>query len=414
MPLAPVVAAALTNHAAHHWSLLLDGLDLIPPPGVKGGVLIDSVDLTVAGPGDVSGLSFTVNDPLKAYTVTDGQRVLFWDNELGYPLFLGQVNAWAPKARGLGRVIDVDCVGVEALADWLALPAALTIAAGTAEPAAIQQAYTACTGLGWPLNIANGALCTTAAPISNGEGNVLVYDVELAAGTTFREAHRLISASGEADSLDPHPRALTIDFYGGVRSWTDDYISPGAYTHSTWEEAGCLFVDDRAGMAAGIERVASGLELGYTGAKYRQVVVVGSNAAGSGAVSDGSGIPGPTAITTEPTSNTAAKRDALGRAYLRSSGVTSMRGRYRVEALHPEDVLLGTAGGLIAFLHTQIQDDQTGNTATAALGGLHRVPVTSINKRFNPSGTEEWVVDYGAEVPSVTRLIRQLTRTTKS
>lgn len=420
--LAAIVGAALNTAAAHRYSLTVDGLDLIRPPGLLlGGVLLDTVELTVMGPGGVSGLKFTVDDPQKNVVITDGMVVRMWDHGANWPLFLGQVNAWAPRPMGLGREIDVDCVGVESVLDWMVLPAAITLATGLEARQAIQAVHAQCESAGWILNatVTTGSGSNAAGPISNGGGSseTLGYDLVLAAGTSLREAHGAINAACQAGTAVPNVRAVTVDFYGGLRSWIDDYVYGGAYTFGAWEDSGCLFIEDTTGTHNPPEFVAAGLKMGRTGAKYRRVMVVGANAAGSGIVSDGSGIAGPTAVLRDSTSDSATKKSAIGRAYLAMRGGTSLRGSYSLESVYTPDWVNVWSLSSIAFLHTDITDAQAGDSETLSLPpGFqhHRVPITSIRKRFLGGGLEDWEVDFGAETPAVSGLIRRLTREIKS
>ena len=67
MPNAAVVAAALTDHSAHPFALWVGGVDWIKQPGVAGnlfGVPLDSIEVTENGPGGVSSLRCSVEDPL--------------------------------------------------------------------------------------------------------------------------------------------------------------------------------------------------------------------------------------------------------------------------------------------------------------------------------------------------------------
>jgi hypothetical protein len=110
MALGAVLAAALTDHSAHPFSLLIAGLDVIRQPGVQGnayGVELSTIQVTEAAAGGVSTLSFVIDDPLNVVGLSEGQPVLFQDNARNEPEFLGFVETAKVIPGGSSRSISV-------------------------------------------------------------------------------------------------------------------------------------------------------------------------------------------------------------------------------------------------------------------------------------------------------------------
>jgi hypothetical protein len=130
MAMAGILATQLTDHSARAYGLWLDGTDVIKEPAAtkRYGVDISTVHLTVNGPGGVSTLSFTIDDPLKLVLVTDGQAVRFHDITNDQPMFTGWIEHFSvkPDFGNQGRSIQVSCVGPESLLDWYIMSFPLT------------------------------------------------------------------------------------------------------------------------------------------------------------------------------------------------------------------------------------------------------------------------------------------------
>src|SRR6186997_225679 len=108
MPNAAVIAAALTDHSAHPWGLFVGSSDVI------GMTSLETIRLTEEGPGGVSSMEFTIDDPGKAVSIVDGAEVSFWDLTGNVVYFRGTVASWTarPEFGGQGRTITVECDGI--------------------------------------------------------------------------------------------------------------------------------------------------------------------------------------------------------------------------------------------------------------------------------------------------------------
>src|SRR5437764_337656 len=112
------IAAAIMNNLnvglSRTKSLCIDGLDVLRNPTSTGNtfaVPIESIQVIEAGPGQVSGLSFVIEDPQGEVSIVAGQYVLFMDNVLDMPIFAGWVASYDVSAFGVGRAIKVECDG---------------------------------------------------------------------------------------------------------------------------------------------------------------------------------------------------------------------------------------------------------------------------------------------------------------
>src|SRR4051812_18177138 len=119
------------NTAVRPKMLYLAGNDVLRPQGTLGntfGVPLESVEVTEAGAGGVSSMTFRIDDPNIAIVVNDGDEVRFYDQTNGVPIFTGWVQHWSydPDFGNQGRTIAVQCIGVDALLDWAVTTVALT------------------------------------------------------------------------------------------------------------------------------------------------------------------------------------------------------------------------------------------------------------------------------------------------
>lgn len=392
MPLAPVIAAALAlGLPARTKGLYIDGLDAVKAPGTGGntfGVPIETVTLVEEGPGRVSGLTFTIDDPMATYSVGTAQVVRFDDITRGVPLFLGFIDTFNVVPRGVGRTIDVVCVGIEILLDWMIVPA-LTIAPGTDPYSAVGATVAAATGMGWAIRV-NGEVADSsqATPVSFGLASTypivtnrsLVLD-----GMTLRQALDTIGAAVTQPGVTPS-WVFTIDFYLGLRVWS----TGGPYTGNRptdWQGPSTTVHANLTYAAA-------------VGDATHQVYVTGGNAAGTGLVTDGTGLPGQVATLTDTSILTAAARDAAGLAYINDRGVTQ-RGTFDLEETATANI--GSVGAEVhPFTPALINDTQAGLASTFLL--------TSFTKRFHPSGKETWSVEFGSSAQGkASSYLRQLT-----
>lgn len=407
MTLAPLIAASLAvGLPARTKGLYIDGLDVIKQPGAPGnlyGVPIDSIRLTEAGPGQVSSLQFTIDDPLGVLSIGLGQFVLYMDIARDVPLFAGYITTPPATSWGIGRRIDVQCIGLEALLDWISV-GSVTIPAGTDAYVALSMIVAVCNGIGAPLRVssfADGSGSSIATPISLGFGAV-THNAVTIANVPLRQAletlgSALLSPGQLASGF--YAIAATVDFRGNLRTWFVVQDPSGNFIGVP---------DDYTGVtvsSASIVRAPADLSHRVTrGNAPRSVLVVGGNAAGSGLVGDGSGLIGPTAVVKEPNSTSANMLLSVGRQYLAVHGTAVAEGSVRAE----ENTTVGAPGAeLRAGSTLTLTDAQVGLSSFKA-------PIAQIDKRFYPSGAEDWTITYGLAVRSGAALLRRLTRDTLS
>ena len=387
MALGAVLAAALTDHSARSRSLTVQGLDVLKQPGGGYGVPIETISVEEAAPGYVSSMSFTIEDPAKAVTVNTGDKVQFWDHVRDIPIFAGFVDtAVYSPAFATGRTITVECVGLDAVLDWLTLPAvtlAFTWAGGYDVYPAVQSLYAQANGIGVPLNTGFAVQYGSQAfPV----GNLTAYQALMASGTyaitggtSLRSAIRgLLAAAVEAVTyLSGQPSyGLTVDFYGGLRCWD---TAPAFYTTHPSDYADLTVTDTSASAltSAQLLHVMDG------GSVVRGVQVNGGNAAGTGYVSDGSGIPGRTSVVTDATLLTAAAKLAAANDAIAQAVVTP-RGSFLLDTYTP----------------TSVHPGSTLTLTDAGIGVATWYRVQGITKTFNGDGTQQWTVAYGNPAPS--------------
>jgi hypothetical protein len=398
MPLAPVLAAALTTPTARSKGLYIGGLDVIASPiaGVPYGC--DPADVTVieAGPGQVSSLVATIDDTTSLITPSLGAIVLMHDHVLDLPLFLGFVQSYRNRRVGIGRAITLRAIGIEILLDWLYVPA-LTLPAGTDYNAGVQSIAAQAVGIGAPALRAGDDggthLSSVAFPVGTGFGGVNTTSVFTWDGGTLRQALTAYGAFLVAQIQAPFSFvwSITIDFYGGLRFFR---LTPSAGSSGRSDNGLVTLRTDGASKPSSTE-----YGINQTGAP-RTAYMLGSGA-GIGAVSDGTGFPGPTIAVTDPNSTTAAAKNALGAQYLGA----------------PDQLASGTVGwdGAVLSSNPTLSSRRAGDYVDildpqAGLAALARFPMQRITKTWAPSGEEAWRIDFGGEVPHATHLIRRLTR----
>jgi len=401
VPLAPVVAAALAlGLPTRTKGLYIDGLDVLGRGGVTPyGVDIKSIKLTEQGPGQVSSLSFEIDDPTIAVALGLMRFVVLTDITRDVTLFSGFVRSYAAYPLGIGRLIEVECVGLESLLDWLIVPA-VTIASGADIYEAVAAVTGLATGVGFPLRVAAssptpGFPTTLSGPLAIGSLPTPIGYAVAFNGGSLRQA---MAAIMDAYMTVWPPASgivgyeVTVDMYGNLRVW----LVASPYDMSS-TDYGPLTISVAASRApANLEHRTD------MGAATRGVYVIGGNAAGSGLVSDGTGIPGPVALIRDASSLTGASRIAIAGGYLASHGAT-LGGSVACE----DNVNVGSASSQIRpGSPVTITDVQTGLAAYLTM-------VAKIDKTFYPSGTEEWVIGYGS-TESGSELLRRLTRDTLS
>jgi hypothetical protein len=404
VPNAAVVAAALTTPAAHPWSLQLAGLDVLKEPGGAGGfgVPVESVSITEAGPGGVSSIEFTIDDPAREVSIPDGAEIQYWNLTAGVPVFRGFVDSHTatPAFGDQGRRYAVQGVGVEIWLDWLINPG--PVVGGSPGGMEIAPAWLAAY-LGFPGSVASTwptpAQSSAEAPVGTyiRQGNDATslptwFPTALAEGATLREALAQALAKAIADDTQlpfgasqVSPMFLTVDFLLRLRQWQDqDGRGPTDYATLTVSDAGPI-------------RPEGLLHRRDPGQIIRAVYVKGFDDASSGWVHDGSGIPGRQAYVADPLITTVLERDAAGRAVIASSLAGIVRGEFDLTDFTPASTV--HTGSFVTITSAAV--GQTAQTYR----------IMELEKTFNANGRQNWHVTYGSLAPSYVRLTRQLTRT---
>lgn len=403
MPLAAPIALLLTDHTTRRASLTIGGMDVLLPSGTTGnqvGVPLSSITVDVASPGDVSSIGFKYEDPTGTGILpSDGDELQFWDRAADIPLFAGWVDDWdiEPAFGGVGRVITISGVGFEIILDWAILPVAVTIVAGTTLTAAIQSIAAQAEGTQGLRTFSSGQpLASQAGPVSRMgfvSSSPLAYDVAIAAGTSLREALRLVAQSAQAGLVDPYSTAyFTVDFYRGLRAMSATEV---AQMSSDW--TGLTVTDTYAGanVAAGLDHETDASQV------VRGVFVAGANAAGTGLLMDGTGKPGRIAYISDSSIDTATKLLNAQTAYL-GAFRTLKRGTFYLEDWAPGQTPAATitTGSVLTLT----------DAATGASGDFR---IMAIRKTFSGS-RETWRISYGGRRPTASNLIRRFTRSTRS
>lgn len=405
MALGGILATALTDHSARAKGLYLNSVDVLLAPGTEGnrpGTPIETVTVKEAGPNGVSSMDFTIEDPGLAIAIAEGMDVRLEDITRDYPIFRGFVDTWEaqPAFGGQGRTIEVSAIGVETVLDWAVLPADLVFAIGTLISTsevvtAIQSIVAQAIGLGPIRDFAVvAAQSTQAHPIdfTGMGGNALTDQLTITAGTSVREAIRQLHTARfnpTAGLNQPGSLLVTVDFTMGLRVWS----VTADFTADPPDYAGVTIVDTVAGAIA-----AANLRYSVdAGGVVRTVIVKGTGI--TAIITDGTGLQGQAAILEDATITTAAKAQIAGAAYLRSFA-SGLRGSYRLEDATPP-------AGVHAGSVTTITDVQVGLAAAKSR-------IYQIDKTFQPSQREDWLVAFGGPPPSGAALIRRLTRGTLS
>jgi hypothetical protein len=401
--LAGAISLAWTDFTTRPKTLTVGGLTLIGGPASPAyGVAIETIRLIEQGPGQTSSLSFTITDPTGVVTLTAGADVRFRDfTNADLPLFTGFVSSWSSTHEGVGRSIDVECIGIEAMLDWLYVPVVVSWPATPSAAvfmAALQSAIGQALGIGVPLNAAgdsafgggsgNSSLATPigtngwALPSAGSAGPGSLRSVL----TQIMDAARATGATiGTTQGLQ-----LTVDFYGGIRIWELDQNSQGALDYGPFVVS-----------TASAPRPDTAQHRVIPGEAVRQVYVTGGSAAGSGVVSDGTGIAGPTAQISVPSSLTADDVVTYGRSYLLRNGGTTQG---TVIAAEAASVNVGN----IVTSQRRAGSQLTLTDAQAGVTGF-QTQMSSIEKVFYPGTGERWTITYGLR-RSGAQYIRQLTR----
>lgn len=383
MPNAAIVATALTTQQTRSVGLWIDGFDVIGVAGVTTwGTPVETIDLEEQGPDGVSSLTFVVEDFANAVPVNEGSVVRMQDFFADQPLFLGWVQSWDIEVLGLGRRITVQAIGVEAILDW----DLVTSYVGVARPwdSFDTDIAAVITHAGFNIRIVQGHptgggfVSSLAAPIENLTN--FQYDVSVS-NTTLRETIRQVFAGEQTGAVATDYRC-TVDFLGNLRVWEAD-ARPSDYADFS--------ISDTAGSGT------ASADLRHTSdatSTIHRVQVVGTGA-GIGLVVDGSNVPGPIAILSDPMSTTAALRASIGAAYI-ANHQRMQSGQFRYETWQPFQQV--RAGMTIS-----ITDAQIGLSGSV-------FEIKSIRKQFHPGGKQTWTVSYGSYPQRGSQAIRGLTR----
>lgn len=397
MPLAPPIAMSQgTAPAAFSGSLRMDGQEFMPFPGSAPAVAVpvDSIELTEAGPGGISSLRFTIEDPGTTSPLPhNGSRVLFWDRTNDFPLFRGTVNSWHAIPLGVGRRIVVECDGLEKELD------SIVTGYTTISLANVQNSVNEVAGLFTRLD--NIGMATTengtrALPIGQ-LGTATTHPFAdfpvTIEGGTVREAIRQIAAAASmnpaaAGKFQLPPPMVTVDFYGGLRMWNEGE-QPDDYTTLTITNT-----------AAGT-RATAGIDYEVHPADIvHEVYVNGASAAASGWFGDGTGIVGRQAYISDSTVTTEQQARNVATAYLLEQQ-SNVRGSFKLDDFNP--TLTIHAGSLVS-----ITDASLGLSAQTFI-------IQQIRKAFyERTNRQEWEVSFGGRRPSAMGELRNLTRSVLS
>lgn len=401
-----IVATALGGSAAGpSKSLYVDGTDVLRQPGTPGGlygVPLDSIEHTENGPPGVSALKFVIRDPLKAITLARGQWVRYRNHATDRDYFLGWIQTWSVKPDGLGRLISVRCIGVEALLDWSVVPS-LTIPTGTEVDDAVQMcAANAELPPGTYLRafkdhntLAPGFGGQQDGPIA-GFSDFTITSVATIApvvivAKTLRESINAVFAAAQATGFDEFAGVAVVAQFLGV-STVDVTLGLRCYGKTAVpSDYATLTVTDTFAGALAADGLGHQTDVGEVPSA---VFVQGGNAAGTGMVSAGDGLAGPIRVISDSTITTAAGKRAAGQAYLADAGAIPERGGF---SLQDVSIVTNVRAGSALIL----TDAETGATGTYKVAQIVRT-FTSLR--------ESWRVTYGSLPPSLPRSLRRLTR----
>lgn len=407
MPLAATICNANGNPAGGPWSIEINGNDYAltaATAGHKIGIPVESLELDLEGAGGVSSCSFAIDDPDRLVTIAEGDRVWIYDHTREVPRFAGWIQAWTNVPMGIGRQVHVEAQGREAILDWAFIPGTLTIPAGTD----LEDAALACAGAAlYPQGVELLAFAASSeegsAYASAGIGNFFTFDYHLVADavitdTTLRDAlNQVASLTASTAPLDGHliypVIKISVDFWGYLRVWVG---TPG-----DWAD-----VSTSSGFGSASPAPADPQFLNDAAGACHAVYVVGGNAAGTGMVTDGTGIPGPIARINDSTITTQAGKDAAGLQYMAN------RTGIQRAPLRLEDFVPAGSGGVAhprPGAKVQIRDAQLG------IDPAVQYLMDGITISFSGGGDlEQWEISAGGRRPSAVNYIRRLTRGVKS
>lgn len=403
MPGAALVATQLTDRTSRAYVLTINGVDMnvTGQTSPSWRVPIETIDLEEEGPPGISGLSLTIWDPSLQVTLLEMAPVFFYSVTEGRTLFRGFVDSWSATTQSVGRAFAVKCIGIEAVLDWMIMPADVTITAGVKIMAAIQSLYNMATGIGVPLSAraddavgtqqggGNAAFTIGSFDAGTGSGQATDRDIVVSAGETLRSAIQKAIAATDADSTASRGAVpgnapigfTTVDFDTGLRAWPE-YNLPSDWVGLTVSDTTAA-----ANAAAVLDHETD------SGAVPRQVIVSdGGTPANVTIVTDGTGLPGPTADLTDSKLTTAALRQAAGAAFLAQYFI-STRGRLTRAAYVP-------SGNVHTGRKLTLTNTQLGLSSATYV-------ITSIRKTFI-GDKQEWTIAYGSRPPNPLGQLRRI------
>ena len=384
MPNTAMLGASLTDHSVRTYSLTQGGLDVLKQPGGLAGVPIETISVTEAGPGGVSTMAYTVEDPLGVIPLPlDGSEVLFYDIASDHPEFRGFIQGVSiePRPPG-GRYIRVECQGVEAILDWKLASGNFSTSQSAGDA---WQSLAAYSGLR-DFIAAGGSEGTQAAPISGIAAGLAISVALSISERTLRDALSMVWTAVAASSGSIF---VTVDFYYGLRIWhngtsnlrPDDYIS-------------LTIVDQVAGTTLAEDL---SYDLGY-GEIVRAVHVIGSS--DFGVFSDGTGKSGPTVVINDTSITSATQAQQAASIYMLDRQV-GLRGSFGLSDFDEGATAIRAGANVV------ITDAEAGLSAST-------FQIAEIQKTYQGNGLENWQVSFGGLPPRGSALLRRLTRSTLS
>lgn len=419
----------LVLNAQHPYSLHVGGLDVILQ------VPYESVTIVEAGPGGVSSMQFTIDDPDSSFEIPDDAEVRMWDYVRDLPMFLGFVERVDPLPwAAVGRTLQVSCYGIESLLDTVIVTELVYNNTGpfihgsdTSSIAfwtqALLQVLVGLTGLRGGVNgrwnpfvnaqIGPSTLDNPIGGVSSAvdAGGITADGADMAqdfisvdlGGKTIRgalEAWRAVSISASASDTGfmPRPYALTVDFWGGVRFFE---YGDGVAAFLPSDYVG-ITLNDTAGGAVAASDISWSRDTS-PGAIVNAVFVKGAAPASTGWVVGDTTTGRRREGYVATTGTTLDAKMSAAATILNTMGAPAGRGSLRLEDFTP--VNAHPTSPIV------ITDAQLGWTSK-------QMSVTQIEKTLVPgSSYQNWTVSFGeAEVggvagpPSLGRRHRTITR----
>lgn len=390
MALGAIVAGALNaGIVPNSLALWVGGHDMVFQTKSSAnayGVPIETIKLSLAGPGSVSSLEFSIEDPAGVVGIpVSATEVVLYDLAHDHPEFGGFLTTVRVRRHenGTGRWLDCHCDGYEVLLDWVVVPPTTTTLTTLA------QAWArACEGSGIRVQYDGVGNCTTSAHV--GQVGGLSPNTGTYGPMTLREYIYAVWP-GQQYPVGDGVLYVTVDARKNLCVFTDPFEGvTGVYRQDC--TIGSISVSDTVAGTTQAEELSYGIELGDV---VRQVYVVGSGGTSYGWFYDGTGKPGPSAYINDSTITSASLAYYSAMPYIKSRAGT-VRGGLTLSAWSPGsmDVQPG--------YYVNVSD------AVLGLGGSYRVG--GVSKQYLPGGLETWTFELGSPRPSAVRMIRRLTR----